>query len=99
MSYRTWWTAFALAFVIAAPAFAQVDQGRFTGTVRDQSNAFVGGAKVRVTNEKTGEERVVLSNPQGFFLVGSLKPSTYTIRAERDGFAPIEYTSMPLAVG
>ena len=99
MSYRTWWTAFALAFVIAAPAFAQVDQGRFTGTVRDQSNAFVGGAKVKVTNEKTGEERVVLSNPQGFFLVGSLKPSTYTIRAERDGFAPIEYTGMPLAVG
>jgi hypothetical protein len=69
MSYRSWWTAFALALLIAAPAFAQVDQGRFTGTVRDQSNAFVGGAKVKVTNEKTGEERVVLSNLR-FFLVG-----------------------------
>ncbi len=99
MSYRNWGTAFIVTLLIAAPAFAQVDQGRFTGTVRDQSNAFVGGAKVKVTNEKTGEERVVLTNPQGYFLVGSLKPSTYTIRAERDGFAPIEYTAMNLAVG
>ena len=80
-------------------AYAQTDQGRFTGTVRDQSNAFVGGATVKVKNERTGEERVVLSNQQGYFLVGSLKPSTYTIRAEKDGFAPIEYTEMAVAVG
>jgi hypothetical protein len=99
MSYSKWATTFIITLLIAAPAIAQVDQGRFTGTVRDQSNAFVGGAKVKVTNEKTGEERVVLSNPQGYFLVGSLKPSTYTVRAERDGFAPIEYTGMNLAVG
>src|SRR5262249_14773535 len=28
-----------------------------------------------------------------------LKPSTYTIHVERPGFAPIEYSQMPLAVG
>src|SRR3954447_7870975 len=80
-------------------AYAQTDQGRFTGTVRDQSNAFVGAATVKARNERTGEERVVLTNQQGYFLVGSLKPSTYTIRAEKEGFAPIEYTGMTLAVG
>jgi hypothetical protein len=99
MSYRKWWSAFVVALMIAAPAFAQVDQGRFTGTVRDQSNAFVGGATIKVKNERTGEERVVLTNAQGYFLVGSLRPSTYTIRAEKDGFAAIEYTGMPVAVG
>ena len=88
MSYLKWWMACGIALLIAAPAFAQVDQGRFTGTVRDQSNAFVGGATVKVKNERTGEERVVLTNAQGYFLVGSLRPSTYTIRAEKDGFAP-----------
>ena len=65
MSYRKWWTAFVIALMIAAPAFAQADQGRFTGTVRDQSNAFVGGATVKVKNERTGEERVVADERAG----------------------------------
>jgi Carboxypeptidase regulatory-like domain/TonB dependent receptor len=99
MTFRKWLAAFLLVAACAATAFAQVDQGRFTGTIRDQTNAFVGGATVKVKNERTGEERSVLSNQQGYFLVGSLKPSTYTIRAEKDGFAAIEYTGMTIAVG
>src|SRR5215467_4606958 len=99
MTVRKWLTALFLIAVCAAPAAAQTDQGRFTGTVRDSQNAFVAGATVKVKNERTGEERSVLSNQQGYFLIGSLKPSTYTIRAEKDGFAAIEYTGMPVAVG
>ena len=40
-----------------APAFAQGEQGRIAGIVRDQSDAFVAGATVKVKNERTGEER------------------------------------------
>jgi len=47
----------------------------------------------------TVTEREVLTNQQGYYLIGSLKPSTYTIRAEKDGFAAIEYTGMTIAVG
>jgi hypothetical protein len=99
MIYRTWWAAIVFAVMTAAPAGAQVDQGRFAGTIRDQTSAFVGGATVKVKNERTGEERAVLTNTQGYFLIGSLKPSTYTIRVEKTGFAPIEYTAMTIAVG
>ena len=99
MTVRKCLTTLFLVAVWAATAMAQTDQGRFSGTVRDSSNAFVAGATVRVKNERTGEERQVLTNEQGYFLVGSLKPSSYTIRAERDGFAAIEYTDMPMAVG
>jgi hypothetical protein len=99
MTFRKWLTAFLLVAAGAAPTFAQNDQGRFTGTVRDQTNAFVAGATVKVKNERTGEERTVLTNQQGYFLIGSLKPSTYTIRTEKDGFAAIEYTGMTIAVG
>ena len=99
MTFRKWLTAVYLVAVCATAALAQTDQGRFTGTVRDSSNAFVAGATVKVKNERTGEEREVLSNQQGYFLVGSLKPSTYTIRAEKPGFAAIEYTNMTIAVG
>ena len=67
--------------------------------MRDSQNAFVAGATVKVKNERTGEEREVLTNQQGYFLIGSLKPSAYTIRAEKMGFSAIEYTNMTIAVG
>src|SRR5499427_5679256 len=99
MTVRKWLTAFILVAIGAATAMAQTDQGRFTGTVRDSQNAFVAGATVKVKNERTGEEREVITNQQGYFLIGSLKPSTYTIRAEKTGFSAIEYTNMTIAVG
>jgi hypothetical protein len=83
---------------LAASALAQGDT-RLAGSLRDQSSAFVGGGRVTVKNERTGEERSALSSDQGLFLIGGLKPSTYTIRAEKSGFAPIEYTSMTIAAG
>ncbi len=43
--------------------------------------------------------RTVTSNGQGYFVVSSLKPATYTIKVEKAGFAAIEYTAMPVAVG
>jgi hypothetical protein len=99
MTVRKWLTAFMLVAIGAATAMAQTDQGRFTGTVRDSQNAFVAGATVKVKNERTGEEREALTNQQGYFLIGSLKPSTYTIRAEKTGFSAIEYTNMTINVG
>src|SRR5262245_617691 len=79
----------------AAPAQAQTD-GRFTGTVLDPSGAAVPGATVAVKNEKTGEEKTVLSNAQGRYLVPNLRPSTYTIKVTIQNFAPLEYTALPL---
>ena len=85
--------------VAASPAFAQVDNGRIAGIVRDSSSAFAAGATVKVKNERTGEERSAVTNDQGYFLIAPLKPSTYTIKVERTGFAAIEYTAMPLVLG
>jgi hypothetical protein len=90
-------TLCVLAFPVVA--MAQTDQGKVSGTVRDQTNAFVAGAKVSVKNERTGEERSAVTNDQGYFLISFLKPSSYTIKAEKAGFGVIEYTTMPLAVG
>src|SRR5262245_66631824 len=94
------WMAAAL-FVASLPmtAAAQTDAGRISGTVRDSSNAFVPGATVVVRNDKTGESRTVETNDQGYFVATPLKPSTYTITVRKQGFAVIEYTNMPVAVG
>ena len=95
MNGATWIRTLALVALLAPSLSAQTDSGRISGTVRDQSNAFVAGASVTVKNEKTGEVRSAVSNDQGCFLVGPLKPSSYTIKVEKAGFAPIEYTAMP----
>jgi hypothetical protein len=99
MKLFKWLATGALVATISASAFAQTDQGKVTGNVRDQTSAFVSGAAITVKNERTGETRTASSNNQGLFFVGSLKPSSYTIRVEKAGFAPIEYTNMTLALG
>ena len=67
------------------PASAQAD-GRFAGTVQDASGAFLPNATITVKNEKTGEERSTTTSAQGVYVVTSLKPSTYTIRAVSGNF-------------
>ena len=91
--------AAALLMLAPIPATAQTDAGRITGTVRDSSNAFVQGATVTTKNTKTGETRTIQTNDQGFFVISPLKPSIYSITVSKSGFAPIEYTDMPLAIG
>jgi hypothetical protein len=90
--------AAVMMFVLPAMVAAQTDQGKISGTVRDESSGFVAGARVTVKNERTGEERSATSSDQGYFLIDSLRPSTYTIRSEKAGFAPIEYTAMTVAL-
>ena len=91
----------ALALVFAAlPAstFAQAEQGRIAGIVRDsEQRVRARTRRCRSRTSKTGEERTAVTNGQGYFLIGSLKPSTYTIKVEKAGFATIEYTAMPVA--
>src|SRR5690349_6290424 len=96
---RYWLTVTVLLLAAPAVTSAQTDQGRIAGTVRDTSNAFVSGTPVTIRNERTGEQRAAVTNEKGYFLVSNLKPSTYTIRVERPGFAAVEYSQMPLQVG
>ena len=90
--------AAAMLTLLSTLAIAQTDAGRISGTVRDGSNAFVAGATVKVTNSRTGETRTVLTDQNGVFFASPLRPSIYTVTAEKPGFATIEYPEMPVAV-
>ena len=94
------WTALVgLLMTWPVAGFAQTDAGRIAGTVRDASAAFVAGATVTITNTRTGDVRTVETNNEGYFIVSPLRPSTYTVKAEKSGFAPVEYPDMLVAVG
>ena len=94
------WVAVAL-LTVALPmsAAAQSDSGTISGTVLDQTSAFVPGANVTIKNQKTGQTRTTTTNGTGHFTVPLLLPALYTITVEKTGFAAIEYTDMPVTVG
>ncbi len=89
----------AVVLLALLPSIAAAQDGRVVGTIRDTSNAFIPGATVTVTNVRTGEARLAVTDGTGAFAVTGLRPSTYTISAELDGFAKVEYAELNLAVG
>ncbi len=88
--YVCFFVLFIVVHLFALAGVAQVDQGRMAGTVKDSTGAVIPGVSITITNEKTGEERPALTSDRGDYLVAGLKPSTYTVRASLDGFAPTE---------
>lgn len=89
----------ALALLCRIVIAGQTDQGRITGTVRDETRALVAGATVAVKNERTGEERIVAASEQGYYVVTALRPSSYTVKVSATGFASAQVSQVHLAVG
>ena len=76
--------------LFAVSASAQTTSGSMSGSVVDAQNQVVPGADVIVTNEQTQEVRRTVTNEVGLFAFPALQPGPYTVRAELDGFRPIE---------
>lgn len=90
---------FIFMFCLVAGASAQTDQARVSGTVTDTNGAAVPGAKVTVTNEKTGEVRTVTAKDDGTFIFVALKPTTYKVSVSASNFEPLTKANINLLVG
>ena len=87
------------AHCLLPTALGQSATATLSGTVEDQNGAVVPGATVRLINTATGLQRETTTNDAGYFTAPLLPPSTYTIRVERQGFAPAEVQKLVLNVG
>jgi hypothetical protein len=58
------------------------------GQVTDATNAAIPGASVTITNRDTGLRRKIKTDEDGRFNFTQLKPGTYSVKAEADGFDP-----------
>jgi hypothetical protein len=96
---RRYICALVMVCVLAIPSWAQVDQGRIAGTVKDQTGAVIPGVSVVVKNNVTGEEHSVITGDTGDYLVTGLRPSTYSVKASLSSFAPAEVNGIQLVVG
>lgn len=93
-----------LSFTIAVAALtnvslAQVEQATITGTVNDQSGGVILGARVVVTNIKTGVSKETLTNEAGSYRVPYLHPGPYTVTVDQPGFSPARVSDINLSVG
>ena len=65
MTFLKWVAVALLTVALPMSAAAQSDSGRISGTVLDQTGAFVPGATVTVRNTKTGDTRTVTTDENG----------------------------------
>ena len=85
--------------LFAAPVtVAQVESGTFVGTVRDSSGAVVAGAAVAVASVETNVTHKTVTNDQGEYNVGHLKPGVYNVSVEATGFKNAVETNVKLDI-
>src|SRR3989442_1149324 len=85
--------------LVALGAFAQVQNGQFTGTVTDPSGAAIPNAKVTVTNMGTNLSVTTTTNQSGLYTARELPIGTYKIAAEAKGFKTSSNTNLTLNAG
>jgi len=77
---------FTCLILCVTPSFAQVDTGRVTGTVRDQSGGVIPGTKVTLTSEGTKVSRSVVTDNTGLYIFAPVRVGSYTVSVEQQGF-------------
>jgi hypothetical protein len=87
---RGWqWLCSSLLFILFLcfnSAFAQTTSTTILGTVADSAGALVAGAKITVTNTKTGISREVTASSTGDFSFPLLDVGVYDVTASGQGF-------------
>ena len=87
-----------LVFASVSLAFAQVDAGAISGTVRDTSGAAVPGAKVTLTSSDTGQTITTVSGSAGEYTFTPVKIGLYSVSAEYKGFQKVDHSQVTVSV-
>jgi len=91
--------AIAAVLILSLPASAQLNTGRISGAVTDQTGGAIGGAKVSIVDVARGETRPLIADAAGNYAAPNLTPGTYTVRVEFMGFQTFERQNVDVGVG
>ncbi|MGH9159319.1 MAG: carboxypeptidase regulatory-like domain-containing protein, partial [Vicinamibacteraceae bacterium] len=98
-----WRTRVSLAkagLLLSAQAAAQESASSgIVAQVTDSTRAALPGATVTVTNTGTNAERTAITDAEGRFSIPNLRPGTYRVRVELDGFQTAEIADVVLRLG
>ena len=90
---------FVIAVLIPVALWGQGDRGTINGTVTDETGAVIPGAKVEITNAKTGVVTTTETGINGVYYMPNMLFGEYNIAAESDGFKRAEVLGLRLNVG
>src|SRR5580698_4580541 len=76
----------AFSSLPALPAYAQTLSGSIVGDVSDNSHAAIPRATVTIRDMDTNETRSTTTNDAGAYTFLALPPSTYEVKATKEGF-------------
>ena len=77
-------------------ANAQSTLASINGTIQDGTEATVPGAAITLHREQSNTDRRVTAGADGSYTALNLEPGTYSVRVEREGFAPKTSTHLQL---
>ena len=87
-------------FVIPVSTKAQGETtSAILGQVNDPTDAAVPGATVTITNQEIGLKRIAKTDDTGHFNFPQLKPGTYSVKVEAEGFAPQQNNNVLAGLG
>src|SRR5437867_13298704 len=89
----------AMAFAVATPAAAQIDQGRLTGTVKDAQGGVLPGVTVTAKSPALIGTRSVVTEAAGTYSIASLPSGEYELTFELAGFQSFKRSNIQLNLG
>lgn len=89
----------ALVLSLASSLSAQLNTGRISGQITDQTGGAISGATVTVIDVARGQNRTLSSDASGDYAAPNLTPGVYTVRAEFMGFQTVVRQNVEVTVG
>src|ERR1035441_9987192 len=90
MYQRNLWLCILVACLLSPCVWPQASTGTASGTVRDQTGAFVPNATVTLTAVNANAVSTTKTNGAGFYIFPGLVPGPYRLAAESSGMARFE---------
>ena len=85
--------------MMPAAAWAQLDQGRLTGTVTDAQGAVLPGVTVTATSPSLIGTQTAVSEENGTYRFPALASGTYALTFELTGFRTVKRENIQLSIG
>jgi len=89
---------FAVVVLSAVVVFAQTEGARISGRVTDQTGAVIAGADCKITDIETNVSTATATNEEGIYVIPDLRPTTYRLTIQKDGFRTVVLPSLQLYV-
>jgi hypothetical protein len=87
-----------ICFLTSVVAFAQTESARISGRVTDPTDAVIVGAECTITNLETNTSTTTTTNEDGIYVLSDLRPATYKLAIQKEGFRTVIQPSLQLFV-